>query len=115
MKNLLMYSMNTTTRPTVAIAFPDAPSSRDAHHATSAIAMTPMASTSAYIAASALIDSRYASRCPALIRSYSLLAGSSRRKICTTLMPSRCSCTKAFMAASRTRMMRNDVRIALRA
>ena len=57
MKNLLMYSMNTTTRPTVAIAFADAPSSRDAHHATSAIASTPIASTSAYITASALIES----------------------------------------------------------
>ena len=57
-KNLLMYSMKTTTSPTVARARPSTWRSRAAHHATSAIAMMPSASTRAYIAASAWIDVR---------------------------------------------------------
>jgi hypothetical protein len=58
MKNLLMYSRNATTRPSVATACTPAPRSWTAHHATSATASTPMASTSAYIAASARIEIR---------------------------------------------------------
>jgi hypothetical protein len=91
MKNLLMYSRNATTRPRVTIASALTPRWATAHHATAATAITPIASTSAYIAASARIDARYASRWPALMTSYSRAAASSRRKICTTLMPLRCS------------------------
>src|SRR5262245_22660649 len=61
--------------------------------------------------ASARIWSRYASRWPALISLYSRCAIAPRPSSWTTRIPNRCSWANAFIAASRTRIWRNDVRI----
>ena len=111
-KNFLMYSMNTTTTPSIATVEVRNPA---AYAMATAIEIVPIASTSAYIDASARICGRYASRWPALMLLYSRCAVAARPSSCTTLMPDRCSCANAFMAASRTRICRNDSRMSRRA